>query len=41
MPLISVEKEIAYPGVVMGLPLLMGASSDSSGAGGDSDNNDP
>jgi hypothetical protein len=40
VPLISVEKEIVYPGVGMGLPLLMGASSDSSGAGSDSDNND-
>jgi hypothetical protein len=41
VPLASVEKDIAYPGVAMGLPLLMGASSDSSGAGSDSDNNDP
>lgn len=40
MPLISVEKEIANPGVVMGLPMLIGASSDSSGAGSDSDNSD-
>jgi hypothetical protein len=39
--LTSAKKEIAYPGVVMGLPLLMGASSDSSGAGSDSDNTDP
>jgi hypothetical protein len=50
MPLKSVEKDIAYPGaekdngysgVVVGLPLLMEASSDSSGAGSDSDKNDP
>jgi hypothetical protein len=41
MPLISVEKDIAYPGVVMGLPSLLEASSDSSGPGSDSDNNDP
>jgi hypothetical protein len=41
MPLISVEKDIACTGVVMELPLLMGASSDSSGAGSDSDNNAP